>query len=376
MPGHKGGLVLEVKEKKFKDFFDVPFKVYGNSSKYISPLKSDLKRFLDNDVNPLLKKFGKGTYFTVYRDGQLLGRITAHIHQASNDLYGWKKSYFGFFDCAEDYQAASLLLKYATNWARQQNQTHLIGNFNQTAMQQMGVMVDGFDATPYTDQLYSPPHIAEFLRKQNFQESFPMKTFELSLIDFSIEDKFNQKHRDWLVSEELQFRKFNRKEGYEILKDTRIILNDGFQNNPWFVPVTEEEFFFQAKDMMTIVDPRISCLVYRGGAPVGVVVCIPDLNHFLKKTKSRYRWDTPYHYLKHRLTRQRAVIIFYSVAQAAQGLGLNGAMLLHVITCLKKATYTKLGITWIGSENPASLRQMERLGAENLHELRLFEKKL
>ena len=72
----------------------------------------------------------------------------------------------------------------------------------------------------------------------------------------------------------------------------------------------------------------------------------------------------------------RAVIVFYSVAQRMQGRGLNPAMLHRVIRALEARGYSELGITWIADTNTASLRQMERLGARPLHRIHLFERTL
>ena len=40
--------MIEVKEKDFNSFFKAPFNAYGSNSLYVSPFKSDLKRFLSN----------------------------------------------------------------------------------------------------------------------------------------------------------------------------------------------------------------------------------------------------------------------------------------------------------------------------------------
>ena len=160
------------------------------------------------------------------------------------------------------------------------------------------------------------------------------------------------------------------------MEEARLVLNDGFAKNPMFVPLTSEEFVFQAGEMTKILDPRLSSVLLHNQHPVGVVICIPDLNGFLKATRSRIGITTPYHYLRYRLNRKRAVIIFYSVSRAMHGRGIMGAMLARTIKALKDARYEQLGITWIADENVASLRQMERLGARPLQKLHLFRKSL
>jgi hypothetical protein len=57
-------------------------------------------------------------------------------------------------------------------------------------------------------------------------------------------------------------------------------------------------------------------------------------------------------------------------------MGLNPAMLYKVTSSLKERGYESLGFTWIADENIASIRQIEKLGASQLHKLHLFKKVL
>jgi GNAT superfamily N-acetyltransferase len=367
---------VSIREDDVDTFFDVPFRIYPADSPYVSPLKSDLARALDPAKNPLFGRIGAGErrVFTAHRNGAPVGRIVAHVHGASNSLYQERRGSFGFFDCIDDLAVARALLDAAEAFARQHGADRLVGNFNLTAMQQMGVLTDGFDATPYSDMHYNPPHIPRLLAECGFTAEFPVSTFELDLRQFdptslrtpSVEARLGDPTLRW---EQLRARDFAR-----ILEDVRAALNDGFQHNPMFVPLAREEMYFQAKDLSHVLDPRITALVHDAQGPAGVVLCIPDLNPMLRAMRSRVSLLAPWHLLRHRFGRRRAVIILYSVAQRRQGQGLNGAMLYRVTSALKRHEYTSLGITWIADVNGASLRQMERLGARRLHRLHLFAK--
>ena len=76
------------------------------------------------------------------------------------------------------------------------------------------------------------------------------------------------------------------------------------------------------------------------------------------------------------MNRKRAVIIFYSVARAAHGQGIMSAMLTHTLERVRAAGYETVGGTWIADENPASLRQVEKMNGRWLHKLHLFRKDL
>jgi RimJ/RimL family protein N-acetyltransferase len=142
------------------------------------------------------------------------------------------------------------------------------------------------------------------------------------------------------------------------------------------VPLTADEFQFHAGEMTSILDPRLSSVLMHRDRPIGAVICITDLNDFLSATRSRISIMTPLHYLRFRLRRKRAVIIFYSVVRDWHGKGIMPTILRRTIGALKDAGYEKLGVTWIADENSASLRQMRRLNAQPLHRLHLFRKAL
>lgn len=366
--------MLELREGAFGAFFAVPFAVYGEESLYVSPFRSDLERFLDAAGNPLFHRFGARRFFTAHRDGRPVGRIVALVHRASNERHGMRRSGFGYFDCANDLEAAKLLLAAAEAFGREQGADELAGSFNLTAMQQMGVMTEGFAEAPYTDQVYGPPHLPRLLEDCGFAPFFPMSTFEVDLTGLEPAALLRDQERALLADSRLRWETLRRRGFADQARDVRRVLNEAFDRNPLFVPLTEEEFLFQTREMMWIVDERIACLVRDGGRPVGAVVCIPDLNPFLRATGSRFGPLTPWHFLRSRWRRKRAVILFYAVSPSHQGRGLNGAMLYRVTSALKAAGYERLGITWIADVNPASLRQVERLGARRLHRLHLFRK--
>ncbi|MBV8686449.1 MAG: GNAT family N-acetyltransferase [Alphaproteobacteria bacterium] len=352
-------------------FFEAPFNAYRPGDGYVSPFRSDLLRMLDPAANPLWTAGNPWRFWTAHRKGRPIGRIVAHVHGQSNALHGLSRAQFGFFDCADDGEAARALLDAAAGFARETGQSELVGNFNLTAMQQSGVQTGGFGARAYTDMIVNPPHVPRLLEANGFRPFFPMRTFELDLAAAAPHPA-----RALDPGEGYRFAPIERATFPERMEEARIVLNDGFAGNPMFVPLTPEEFRFQAGEMMSILDPRLSSVLLQGERPVGTIVCIPDLNGFLAATRSRIGLATPFHYLRYRWRRRRAVIIFYSVVSDRHGEGLMGAMLARTLAALRAARYERLGITWIADVNAASLRQMERLGARPLQRLHLFRKEI
>jgi len=367
--------MLTLVERDFASFFEVPFVAYKPNSPYVSPMKGDLARFL-SCKNPLFTDEADFTYFTALREGRPVGRITAHLHRASLMLNAPTTGYFGFFDCVEDKDVAGLLLTAAEDWARSKGMTRLAGNFNLTAMQQIGVMTGGFNEAPFTDQVCGPDYLPGLLQANGYTPSFPMTTFAMPLKGGSNQKALSDAKRAQLLDEGFSFAPINRRTINDRLEDARCILNKSFCDNPMFVPVSAEEFHFQSKDMKWIMDPRISKVVHYQGEAVGAIIAIPDLNPLLKQVKSRISWQLPWHFLRYRMKRARAVVIFQGVLPEFQRRSVNPLMLNEMLMDMTAAGYKLVGGTWISDENTASLRQTEKSGATALHRLHLFEKGL
>lgn len=357
--------------------FEAPFAAYGRTSGYVSPMRSDLDRILDPTRNPLcVDGNGRLEVFTAHRDGRPVGRIVAGMHDASNRRHGTSRGQFGFFDCADDAEAADALLAAAERWVAARGATELAGNFNLTAMQMVGVVTEGHANAGYTDMMWNPPHIAAHLSRCGYRPTFPMTTFETDLAQVRIDALADARHQRIAADAAFTWHRITRRTFKARLEDARLVLNAGFDKNPMFVPVSRAEYEFQAGEMMWIMDPRLSVVVHHDGRPAGVIVCIPDLNPFVAASGSRVGWSTPWHFLRHRLTRDRAVIIYYAVVPELHGRGLNRMMLKRVIEAARAAGYKTLGTTWIADVNVASLKQMQAIGAKPLHRLALFSKVL
>jgi hypothetical protein len=243
-------------------------------------------------------------------------------------------------------------------------------------MQQCGIVTGGFENPPFSDMLWNAPHLPELLKECGYEPFFPSTTFEVDLTKLDPESLLSSKVKQLQVSNEYEWSSIRLRTFKRDIEDTRKVLNDGFDQNPMFVPLTSDEMLFQAKDMMYIVDERISSIVRKGSDPVGVVVCIPDLNPLLRSMKSEIGALAPFHYLRYRMNRKRAIVIFWSVVRSEHGKGLAPSMLHQMIKSLKDAGYEKLGLTWIADENTGSLKTMEKLKARALHRTHLFRRSL
>jgi GNAT superfamily N-acetyltransferase len=366
----------ELRRGDFRAFFEAPERAYGASAPFVSVFDEDLKRFLSTRENPVFAHPDELAFFTAHRDGRPVGRITAHVHTASNRRHGWNRSCFGFFDCADDSEAASLLLGAAERWGRERGHEEIWGNFNLTAMSPAGVVTDGFEHAPYSDQVWNPPHIPRLLEQAGYAREFPMSQFDISLPDVDLDSFLTPAFHALRADASFSWSHVELGRLKQLLPEICDAFNESFDKNPMFVPLTHEEFNFQAKDLMWVLDPRISSIVRHNGELVALLLCIPDLNPLLRACRSRMGPLTLPRLLLYRRRCRRAVAIIQAVRPRLRGHGLAAVMLHEVLTALRKARYETLGVTWISDENVPSLRNAMRGGARPLHRLHLFKKSL
>lgn len=363
-------------EGDFAAFFAAPFAVYGPDARISSPLEPDLRAALDPARNPLLQE-GRArlTWFTAHRDGAVVGRVVASVHDASNRLHGWRRGSFGMLDCIDDVAVARALLDACAGWVAARGCDELMGSFNLTITQMIGTLTEGHEHAPYTYQDWSPPYLPGLLAACGFTPSYPMRTFEVDVAGVPEAALLGPRQQALLADPEWSFEPIRRWRLDDSLRAACAVLNDGFADNPMFVPLTEAEFLFASKGMALVMDPRLGCLARHRGEPVGVLLCLPDLNPMMHAMGYRIGWRAPCHFLRHRRP-DRAAIVFYSVRRSHHALGVNGVMLHRLFAGLRAGGYAKLGVSWVSDGNAASLRQLEKLGARPLHRLHLFGKSL
>lgn len=366
--------MLSIKVNDIDSFFEVPFNIYKNNH-FVSLFKDDIRRFLSTE-NPLFKNGDNFIYFTVFENEIAVGRIVGIIHKDSNIRHNLNWAYFGYFDCCNRLDVAKLLIDQVSAWALAKGSQEIVGNINFTFMQQIGVMKEGFENFPYSDQVYTPEYLPEFLSKLGFNSFFPMITSESEINSIDMKQFEKEKIRKIEQDPNYTFKEVGYFGIKKFMADGCKVLNEGFDKNPYFTPITLEEFEFQAKDLMLVLDPGLTVIAYYKDRPVGVIICIPDLNPLIYSVKSIFGISFFLKFIWFKLFNDRAAIIFYSVSPEYHGLGINQAILKKVVTNLKKKKYKKLGITWIADVNKSSLRQMEIIGAKTLHKLSLFKKTL
>jgi hypothetical protein len=98
--------------RDLRRFIRLPVALYRNEPRWIPPLLSDMHKRLDRQHNPFFAH-AEAEFFLAWRDGEPVGRISAHIDHRFNEFQDNQWGLFGFFECEDSQPTAHALLDAA-----------------------------------------------------------------------------------------------------------------------------------------------------------------------------------------------------------------------------------------------------------------------
>ena len=355
-------------------FVDVARRVYPADSPWVRPLDAVVLDYLDRRRNPFFRDGAAAAWLAV-RDGRDAGRIVAHSWRRHRKLHGEATGYFGFFECADDPEAAEALLGVAAAFARAQGCDRVRGPFNMTAAQEIGVITAGFEHAPAVDMVYTPPWYPGLIERAGFRPCLRMTTWRNPAISALDPDALIGSSHRALLDAGLRVRPIDPRRRDADMEQVRELINAAFLGNWSFVPITREEWSLQVGALLPLLDPALVLLAEVHGVPVGATFAVPDFNVVLRGMNGRLVHPGAIGLLR-RATRGAAVVILFAVRKQYQGLGINRLLNAGLVRALRRRGYRSLAITWIADQNAASLAQAKALGMEPLHALAMYERAL
>ena len=98
-----------------KDFINLLWDLYDGDPNWVPPLIMNQQELVGFRYNPFYDR-NKCVNFVVRKAGRPIGRITAIVNVGHNERYDEKRGFFGFFECANDAQAARMLFDAASDY--------------------------------------------------------------------------------------------------------------------------------------------------------------------------------------------------------------------------------------------------------------------
>ncbi len=358
---------------QWREFIQLPWKIYRGDPHWVPPLIMDLKKLLDKKHHPFFQH-SQADFFLARRNGETVGRIAAILNSNHNKFHHERCAFFGFFETVNDHAVAAALLERAADWAREKGMATLRGPANYSSNDTWGLLVDGFDKPPAILMAYNPRYYADLIEPVGFGKAMDLYAWWMTDAH-GINPKILRVGEKVLTEENIRLRTLNMKNFWGEVEIVKKIYNDAWSNNWGFVPMTDAEFEFLAKDLKPVVDPRLVLVVEKDGAPVGLSLSIPDYNVALKKINGRL---LPFGLLKvlyHKRSIKHVRVITLGVVRKLQtNSGIGAALYMETFRHGVAAGFHQGEFSWTLENNALINRGMKLLGAEIYKRYRIYER--
>jgi len=278
--------ITQVASKAERDvFIKFPWRIYKGDPAWVPPLLLERKEFLDQKKHPFFEH-GAAALFLARSGGKIVGRIMASDDPNYNAFHQSSVGCFGLFECVNDPAVAAALFEAATNWLRATGRDEIMGPIDYSTNYVCGLLVEGFDFPPTLLTAHNPPYYPALIEGLGFNKvidfyawwfSEPARAAtRLRRLAASL------RKRDAATIRQGNLNNFRAEAGR-----LREIYNDAWKENWGFVPFTEKEFEFMAKELKQLVVPEFTLIAEVGDEPVGFILCVPDINVAFRKINGR-----------------------------------------------------------------------------------------
>ena len=286
-------------KQEFDQFMDLPWSLYERGSLWTPGLKSQDRELLTPGEHPFWES-ARRELFLVLRDGRAIGRIAAIVDEKYNAYANEKCGAFGFFECANDPEAAHALLDAAHGWLAGQGMRFMRGPLNPSANYTCGLLVHGFDLAPTIMMPWNPPYYAELLETWHLRK-------EQDLFAYQIE-RSRLTPPEWLSEEVTRLKaeaRFTCRTSCKatLAEDIRAMLElykVSWAKNWGFSPLSDGEAEQHVKELKSVLDPEFFVLFFHNNQPAAGMVALPDMAPLLRRLNGKLGISALWHWWQSR----------------------------------------------------------------------------
>ena len=359
-------------------FIRVPFRLHRGTP-WVPPLIMERREFLNREKNPFFAH-GEAEYFLAERDGEVVGRITAHVDERWTQHNGGNDGMFGFFECERSPETAKALMDAATGWLRERGRERMLGPMDFTTNDECGLLVEGFDLDPFVLEPWHPPYYQELVEGLGLAKAMDLLMWRLELGQLQQGDRFHdlihQAAETSAKEHGVVIRHMRKRDLEAEVMRFMEVYNEAWDRNWGFVPVSEEEVRFQAKNLKPILDENWAMIAERDGEVVGAALTLPDVNQVLKGMNGRLLPLGWLRFLTGRRKVDRVRVLALGVKPQYQHFGVAAALYVEHIQVAARVRQKWGEMGWILEVNEPMNRAMEGMGGEVVKRYRLYERPL
>lgn len=358
-------------------FLKLPFHVYrGQATKYpawVPPFNMDVRHIFNRKHN-YLYSHADLQGFLAWKNGSVLGRITA---TADKDFCKYQKTKTGFignFEAVDDQEVATALFSQAEAWLKQQGMERVIGPIDGGTNGPIGNQIDSFDISPVIQMIYAPPYYGALYEAAGYSKEVDLYSYRMLAADLKLSDKIERMTEIARKRHKIEVRTTSKREWNHSLNIVREIWDEAWADNWGYVPWNRNEFDQLADTLKMIVDLRVALFAYIGDEPVGFAFPIPNLNDTIRDLDGKVTPLAVFKLLKAKKTVKLMRIAAFGVRKKYHNKGIDALFIYELYKRGVANGYNASEFSWILEENLNLRNLLENWGAEHYRTHRIYEK--
>jgi hypothetical protein len=362
-----------------KDWLAIPFTVYADDRNWIAPLNLLEAQRISRTHAPFFT-FGEAQFYIAYRGGKPVGRISAQINRLHLDTHRDSTGHFGFFDCTDDWEAASALVETAAAWLKSHGLARMAGPFSLSINEECGCLVSGFDSPPAMLMPHGAPWLGSLLEKAGMTKmmdlfAFRTKPREVPPRVAQLAARAAQRFGN------ISLRPFDMRRYRAEINLLVDIYNDAWSESWGFVPLSSAEIDALAAELRPFFRNEYGRFLMIDGTEVGFAVGLPDLNGIIAQFRGKilpFNWAKLIWRLK-RETCRSARIPFLGVRRAWQTSPLGSSLVVLLVRDLIVQAAARYDLdwaeySWVRENDPRMMALGEAIAGAPVKTYRIYEK--
>jgi len=363
-------------KKDLKVFIHLPEKIHQNHSNWLPPLYADERRFFNPEKNRAFK-YCETCLLLAVKNDEPVGRIMGIINHRSNDLHGEKNARFGFMECPESQEVASLLLRSIEDWARSHDMVKVVGPMGFSDQDPEGFMIEGYDETPTVACTCNFVYMNRLVINEGYKKEVDYVVYKINVPEKIPENQLRVFNR-MLKRANFKIAEFSRKKVLKpFIRPVFNLMNECFKDIYGYVPYDEQEMDELAKRYFFIIDPRFIKLVFdKNEVLSGFIIGIPNLSEGIRRSNGRLFPLGILQIIRAAKKTKQLDLLLGGIKEKYRGCGLDVMLGLSMIVSAQKA-----GFKWLDShrelETNVKVRaEMEHWGGTIYKRYRIYQKKI
>ncbi|WP_068482426.1 hypothetical protein [Pseudoclavibacter helvolus] len=355
-------------ELEFLEFVELPGRV-SDPSREVPVLESTLRSWWkgrhahESPVELLL----------AYREGTPVARAVTHTSAALDAKLSSSLQLFGAV-AAADAEALGAIIGAVETRAANAGRSELLGPVTLLPNQVGGVITSGFGERGFVEGAWNPdwvPGAYEGLGFTTWNESATwIARLEQGRLGQIESDAFTAPTDAELEAAGIVIERASRLRFPRDVARQRELVNAAFAELPYYTQISRAQMREATSGLVAIIDPNIwvSALDAKTRKPLGFLLCVPDVTRIVQRSSGRIGPRLLLEIWRQRKEPREAVLTIQGTTPEGRGRGISTLLGRTVGEALIEGGYTALRSTYIGRDNPASARQLGRMGGKALHE--------